>query len=462
MKNVLLVEPNFPYPRKSKNRANAVHKNFVPVGLLKLGAYYRSKGSNVKLVRGNKEPDYLDNIVPDLILVTSLFTYWSKYVWEAVEHYRGLFPKSKIMIGGIYVTLHHDKDYFKKKLKKYNAKCYVGLHTKAEQFYPDYDLLDSDIAFHVTHAMRGCIRRCDFCGTWKIEPVKQDKAADELINEIKVIGKNKVIFYDNNFLANQHIVEILEKIADLKIMGKPLTYESQSGFDGRLLEANPQLAFLLRKAHFNNIRIAWDNGIGEKNNIEKQINILLEAGFHAKDIFVFMIYNYKIPFEQLLAKIEYCKKWGVQIADCRYRPLDSITDNYNPHHKASQSSDDYYIHEQSDWTDDKIREFRKKVRQHNIWIRYAKDKGREYDQKMEKWGRIKNTLKYFNINNPPKMEDIQESIKWKNRLQQMKIIKKYYVEKNIKPPDLNGSDYKNIDKKLNLLLADIMKLKELQ
>jgi len=34
--NVLLVEPEFPYPAKSKHRANEIHKNFVPIGLLKL------------------------------------------------------------------------------------------------------------------------------------------------------------------------------------------------------------------------------------------------------------------------------------------------------------------------------------------------------------------------------------------------------------------------------------------
>jgi len=62
-----------------------------------------------------------------------------------------------------------------------------------------------------------------------------------------------------------------------------------------------------------------------------------------------------------------CFEWGVQIADCRYRPLDKTFDNYNPLVK-SQTNKDYYIH--SNWTDLQIRLFRKNIRQHNICVRH--------------------------------------------------------------------------------------------
>ncbi len=67
---VLLVEPDFPYPSKKQNKANGIHKNFVPVGLLKLGAYYKSLGREVRLVRGNKSKEELELDSPNLILVT--------------------------------------------------------------------------------------------------------------------------------------------------------------------------------------------------------------------------------------------------------------------------------------------------------------------------------------------------------------------------------------------------------
>ena len=42
-KGVLLVEPDFPYPSKSKNKADHIHKNFVPIGLLKFGSFYKAQ-----------------------------------------------------------------------------------------------------------------------------------------------------------------------------------------------------------------------------------------------------------------------------------------------------------------------------------------------------------------------------------------------------------------------------------
>lgn len=453
---VLLVEPNFPFPTKSKNKASEIHKNFVPIGLLKIGAYYKSLGNLVYLVRGNVSREDIKYCEPNLILITSIFTYWSKYVWDAVEHYRNLFPHSKIMIGGIYATLHYDKKYFQNNLKKFNATCHVGLHNEAEQFYPDYTLLGK-IDYHATHVMRGCIRRCSFCGTWKIEPKRTDKTSAELIEELKSIGKNRVVFFDNNFLANRNIKQILNDLAELKINKKPLIFESQSGFDGRLLEKDPELAMLLRKARFQNVRIAWDNSLSDFSSITKQINYLVKAGYKPKDISVFMIYNFNITYEEMLQKIEYCKNWGVQITDCRYRPLESTEDNYNPSlSKRGQTREDYYIHTKAGWTDEKVRAFRKKVREHNIWVRYAKDKGSFYNKEMEKWSAIHNTFKFFKMGRPPKLVLIEKSISWKKRVAKMNRVKSFFKKNNILSNlDFSKLSLKKIDEELEITLVNI-------
>lgn len=245
-------------------------------------------------------------------------------MWDTIKYYRDLFPKIKIYLGGIYATLHSDRDYFKNLLKKYKVKCHVGLHKNAEHSYPDYSLLSSKINHHVTHAMRGCIRKCSFCGAWKLEPKRYDKTPDELLKELSIIGKNRVIFFDNNFLANKHIKEILKDLSELRIKGTKMVYESQSGFDGRLLEKDPVLSEMLKKANFQNIRFAWDNAVSEYSSIKRQLSYLTNAGYKAEDISVFVIYNFNISYEDMLKKLE----WGVQIADCRYRPLDSIDDNF--------------------------------------------------------------------------------------------------------------------------------------
>jgi len=103
MTKILLVEPEFPIPPKSKN-----HAHFLPVGLLKIGSYHKQLGDTVQLVRGNLPKNEI-LFTPDVIMVTSLFTYWSKYVTDTVKHYRRLFPSAYIMVGGIFASLMPDK-----------------------------------------------------------------------------------------------------------------------------------------------------------------------------------------------------------------------------------------------------------------------------------------------------------------------------------------------------------------
>ena len=123
----------------------------------------------------------MDGFTPDKILITSIFTYWSKYVWDTVSYYRELFPKSEILIGGIYVTLHNQTKEFQDLASKFDVKCHNGLHEEAEKHLPDYSLLDEDVEYHATHMMRGCIRRCKFCGTWRLEPKLIYKSKKEII-----------------------------------------------------------------------------------------------------------------------------------------------------------------------------------------------------------------------------------------------------------------------------------------
>lgn len=362
--NILLVEPNFPYSTKSRNKANAIHKNFVPIGLLKIASYYKSSGHAVRLVRGNVDRNAIE-FRPHKILITTLFTYWSQFVWDSVRHYRALYPNSEILLGGIYTTLHSGESEFKALLREYNVSVHVGLHLGAEKHLPDYSLVP-ELAYHATHMMRGCIRRCSFCGTWKIEPQRTFKSRNDIVEEILSVGKNKVIFYDNNILANPKIKDILLAFCDLRLNGRPVEFESQSGFDGRLLDED--LAVLLKRVRFKNPRIAWDGLYDDRSKIKQQIEMLVNAGYSRKDIYVFMIFNYNFDFKQMEQKRRECWKWRVQIADCRYRPLTQTHDRFNA--RKIQSSDDYYIHAPM-WSDFTIKLFRKNVRRQNICVRHG-------------------------------------------------------------------------------------------
>jgi len=365
MKKVLLIEPAFPIPVKSKN-----HKNLLPIGLLKMAAYLRENRTEVKLLRGLPqdivETTDVINFCPDEIWVTSLFTYWARYVKDAVQYYKGMFPKAKVIVGGIYASLLP-----KNEVINYTGcdEVWQGVVTEAEKYFPAYDLVQDtnpdSIDYQIVHASRGCERRCPFCGTWKIEP--------EFVPELSIRSKikyRKVIFYDSNFLMNPHIEDILRELIDLKSANKIAWCECQSGFDGRILLERPRLARMLRLAGFRYPRIAWDWKYDEHPEIERQIGLLVGAGYPKKDIYVFMLYNWEVPFEEMEMKRVECWHWGVQIADCRYRPLNQLHDNYDAR-QSMQTSKDYYIHSETGWNDTLVKQFRKNVRRQNICVRHG-------------------------------------------------------------------------------------------
>jgi len=369
----LLVEPNFPIPIKSKN-----HKDFLPIGLLKIAALKKQEKHQVILARGNlekneifdlaiKQINYKKSFLPNEIWITSLFTYWINDVTESVLHYRSLFKKSKIIVGGIAASLFGEE-----KTKKITGcdDVKIGVIPEAEnlpisQLKDAYDRFLNSVDFQILHGQRGCFRRCSFCGTWIIEPeVKYEKSIKEKI------FKRKIVFYDNNFLDNPNIHNILDELIELKKSKKILWCESQSGFDGRLLTKDITIAPKLKAAGFRNIRIAWDGKFDDYSKIKKQLDSLTKDRelFRRNDIEIFMLYNWNIPFDEMEKKRVKCFEWGVQISDCRFRPLDQTFDNYNPR-KLGQLNSDYYIHEK--WNDLLVKQFRRNVRRHNICIRHG-------------------------------------------------------------------------------------------
>lgn len=345
---ILLVEPEFPLPDKSKN-----HSHFLPIGLLKIGTWHRHQGDRVKLVRGLRPV----GMHPNRILITSLFTYWSNAVHEAARYYHARYPKAHIEIGGIYASLMPDHCRRMVPFAEVRQGLYKG--GVAENVPVDFSLLEDDLDYQIIHTTRGCKRHCAFCGTWRIEPKFTFKSTIRM-----EIQKPRLVFYDNNLLANPYIDDILRELAEERLpRGRRLTCESQSGFDLRLL--TPARARLLREARFQNPRVAWDGPYADWPTVKERVDMLKEVGYGRKDIFVFMIFNHHLPYQEMREKLEACCRWKVRVIDCRYRPLDQTFDNYAPGPKA-QTNKDYYIH--PTWTDWQIRRFRQAVRHQNIAI----------------------------------------------------------------------------------------------
>ena len=193
-KKVLLIQPEFPIPCKRK-----IHHDYFPIGLLKIGTYLKEvNGCEVQLLLENKE----SNFIPDEIWITSLFTYWSSYVYESINYFKNLYPGVPIYLGGIFATLMADDIHLT------GVTIQRGLYLPAEKYshtHPiDETLLEEHVDFQIMHSTRGCFRKCAFCGTWKIETEETYNS-----NVPNMINKNHVIFYDNNILKRPDIEDFL-------------------------------------------------------------------------------------------------------------------------------------------------------------------------------------------------------------------------------------------------------------
>lgn len=59
---------------------------------------------------------------------------------------------------------------------------------------------------------------------------------------------------------------------------------------------------MLKKAGFKNPKIAWDYNLKQAPKIKEQIDLLISGGFKAKEISIFMIYNYDLDYNEMEKK----------------------------------------------------------------------------------------------------------------------------------------------------------------
>ncbi len=303
---VALVEPNWDYRVQRKDWKDYMLSYYLPIGLLKLGTLYRNKGASIELLRGKNIPQN----PPDLILITSLFTYWWQPVWNSVRIYKKLYPEVKIMVGGIYASImpEHCK-------KSGCEEVHIGLLEEAESLIPAYDLIQ-DCNFCVIHASRGCIRKCSFCYVHKLEPKFVPKRSIK-----KEIVKPIVSFLDNNLLSNPYIKNILTELIEADVKNSYCL----SGLDAALV--TQKIAKLMFKANFQDVRISFDRADEEKT-CERAITYFEEAGYERNKISVFLLYNYEDTFKEVERRRRLIKDWGAHTIKQRYIPIPSLTQKY--------------------------------------------------------------------------------------------------------------------------------------
>lgn len=295
--HVLLVEPNY-------------YATYPPLGLLKLSAWHKRNGDTTELVKGCVLP----RREPDLIYVTSLYTWGWRAVEEAIRYYRFLFPRAKLVLGGLYASLLYDHA-----VHLGADEVYRGIFAPAEDLLPDYDLVPGWQA-SIVFASRGCNFKCGFCAVpileGRINSVKRS------IKHLIKPGHKKVIFFDNNFFQNPYWRDIL---GELEEMG--LEVDFNQGIDARLItdEVAERLS-RLKLPQGIKIRLGYD--FREKGPyVKKAIERLSACNIKGREILVYVLFNYTDDPQDFFERVRDVLEWGAIAYPMRYEPIYTLEKN---------------------------------------------------------------------------------------------------------------------------------------
>jgi len=306
---VLLVEP-------------AYYTKYPPLGLLKLASYYRSRAYEIKLVRGiNRDLDFS----PDIIEITSLFTYAWKPVHDVIEYYHKKYPCAKMTVGGIYASIIPER------LKSFYPfiNVHQGLHNGADRYMPAYDILKSSEKWNnwdgsIIFSSRGCIRKCPFCVVPKIEGKIRYVVKD--IRQHVYKDHKRVILWDNNFFASPGWKTTLEQLIDIG-----LKVDFNQGLDARLIDE--EKAAYIAELTTESVRMAYDHQ-GEKTAAHNAVRFLEEQGIRKKKILFYVLYNFfssEYPSsdtpESFLKIVQDIAEMRCNSYPMRYVPLNSLKKN---------------------------------------------------------------------------------------------------------------------------------------
>ena len=295
-KRILLVEPP-----KSKQ----YYTRYPPLGLLKLARLHRNNGHVVRLAKGLVDC----NFKPDIIYVTSLFTYAYEAVHKTIQFYSEKYTKANITVGGIYASLcsEHLFEVFGERIA-----IHKGLFPGADDVLPDYSLVP-DNKTSILFASRGCINHCNYCSVSKLEP---KFFARPTIRHLVYPGHTAIVFWDNNFLASPYCFDILEELEGLS-----LEVDFNQGLDARLLTEDVVKRLSLLKIPV--VRLAYDS-LSARPKLSDSIDLLKLHGFRGRRIVVYCLFNSEdrndTP-QTFLDRIKDLMDWGVVAYPMRYQSL---------------------------------------------------------------------------------------------------------------------------------------------
>jgi radical SAM superfamily enzyme YgiQ (UPF0313 family) len=287
----------------------------------------------------------------DLILITSLMTYWYPGVNETIKIIKQVLPHVPIALGGKYATLCYDHalqysgaDYIisgdgeKKILQLMN-----DIFNELPSYEPDMDNLDSlpYPAFDLVRKLeqvtlttsRGCPFNCSYCASHIFNDRfcrrNPQKVVDEMQYWQKNFGIKNFTFYDDALLVNPNEM-IIPLLKEAKRRNLSCNFHCPNGL--HLREINEKISHLLYKSGFKTIRFGFETSDlnrqietgGKVKNAELRcaVSFLKKAGYHTEDIGIYLLCG--LPGQkatEVKESIDFVRECGAKPVLAEYSPI---------------------------------------------------------------------------------------------------------------------------------------------
>ena len=281
----------------------------------------------------------------DVVLMTSIMSWWYPGVQTAVECIRSVSGNIPVVLGGIYATLWHrhavrtsGADFiFMGQVSNDITFAFqtfgFRLKRKKEKVTPFYRLgLYETWPFAPLLTSTGCPFNCHYCGSGLLNSGFIQRKAESVLDDISEfysMGVRDFAFYDDALLveSGSHIKIILKEIIDRRM---DLRFHCPNGLHVRMIDDG--LARLLKISGFRTLRLSLETvnakrqkdtgGKVSSEDLEQSVKLLKKHGFTKEDIGVYLMYG--LPgqeFDEIRDGVEFLKSLGVRINLTEFAPV---------------------------------------------------------------------------------------------------------------------------------------------
>ncbi len=287
----------------------------------------------------------------DMVLVTSMMTYWYPGVFDAIQIIKDVLPGVPVVLGGKYASLCYDHA-----LLHSGADHVISgrgekqiLHLLRDVFhedimidppeddldalpYPAFDLITKLDQVPIMTSL-GCPYRCTYCSSYLFNKkfLRRDplKVADEIEHWQKNFGVKDFSFYDDALLVDSANM-MIPLLGEIRKRHLACRFHCPNGLHVREIDAD--LSRLLYDSGFKTIRFGFETadflmqkdtgGKVQNEELRKAVIHLKNAGYQTKDIGIYLLCGIPGQKEADVAhSIDFVLQCGAKPVLAEYSPI---------------------------------------------------------------------------------------------------------------------------------------------